>query len=82
MVFVWTRLTPVFGLPGDQNKLVEEVAAANPNTMVVLNTSQPVAMPWVDKVKAVLEMWWPGDEGGWSTAKVLLGQVSPAGVCR
>jgi beta-glucosidase len=80
VVFVWTRLTPVFGLPGDQDKLVEEVAAVNPNTVVVLNTSQPVALPWLDKVKAVLEMWWPGDEGGWSTANVLLGKVSPAGV--
>ena len=79
VVFVWTRLDPVFGLPGDQNKLVEEVAAVNPNTVVVLNTSQPVALPWVDKVKAVLEMWWPGDEGGWSTANILLGKTSPAG---
>jgi len=79
VVFVWTRLSPVFGLPGDQDKLVEEVAAANPNTIVVLNTSQPVALPWVDKVKAVLEMWWPGDEGGWSTANLLAGKTSPAG---
>ncbi|HEY1984101.1 MAG TPA: glycoside hydrolase family 3 C-terminal domain-containing protein [Terracidiphilus sp.] len=79
VVFVWTRLSPVFGLPGDQDKLVEEVAAVNPNTIVVLNTSQPVALPWVDKVKAVLEMWWPGDEGGWATANLLLGKVSPAG---
>ena len=79
VVFVWTRLTPVFGLPGDQDKLVEEVAAVNPNTIVVLNTSQPVALPWVDKVKGILEMWWPGDEGGWATANVLLGKVSPAG---
>ena len=38
-----------------------------------------MALPWVDKVKAVLEMWWPGDEGGWSTANLLLGKVSPAG---
>ena len=79
VVFVWTRLSPVFGLPGDQDKLVEEIAAVNPNTIVVLNTSQPVALPWVDKVKAVLEMWWPGDEGGWSTANLLLGKASPAG---
>ena len=79
VVFLWTRLQPVFGLPGDQDNLVEEIAAVNPNTIVVLNTSQPVALPWVDKVKAVLEMWWPGDEGGWSTANVLLGKVSPAG---
>jgi beta-glucosidase len=79
IVFLWTRLQPVFGLPGEQNQLVEDVAAVNPNTIVVLNTSQPVALPWVDNVKAVLEMWWPGDEGGWSTANLLLGKVSPAG---
>jgi beta-glucosidase len=79
VVFAWTRLEPVFGLPGDQDKLIEQVAAANPNTVVVLNTSQPVALPWVDKVKGVLEMWWPGDEGGWSTANILLGKTSPAG---
>ena len=79
VVFLWTRLSPVFGLPGEQNKLVEEIAAVNPNTIVVLNTSQPVALPWIDKVKAVLEMWWPGDEGGWSTANLLAGKTSPAG---
>ncbi len=79
VVFVWTRLQPVFGLPGDQNKLVEDIAAVNPNTVVVLNTSQPVALPWIDKVKGVLQMWWPGDEGGWSTANLLLGKASPAG---
>ena len=79
VVFLWTRLHPVFGLPGEQNKLVEEVAAVNPNTIVVLNTSQPVALPWSDKVKAILEMWWPGDEGGWATANLLAGKSSPAG---
>lgn len=79
MVFLWARLEPVFGLPGEQNELVEQIAAVNPNTIVVLNTSQPVALPWVNKVKAVLEMWWPGDEGGWSTANLLLGKSSPAG---
>ena len=79
VVFVWTRLTPVFGLPGNQDKLVEDIAAVNPNTVVVLNTSQPVALPWINNVKAVLEMWWPGDEGGWSTANILAGKVSPAG---
>jgi beta-glucosidase len=79
VVFAWTRLHPTFGLPGDQDKLIEEVAAVNPNTIVVLNTSLPVALPWVDKVKGVLEMWWPGDEGGWATANLLAGKVSPAG---
>lgn len=79
VVFVWARLTPVFGLPGAQNKLVEDIARVNPNTIVVLNTGQPVALPWINKVKAVLEMWWPGDEGGWATANLLLGKTSPAG---
>jgi beta-glucosidase len=46
VVFVWARRTPAFALPGEQNRLVEEVSAVNPNTIVVLNTSQPVALPW------------------------------------
>ena len=79
VVFLWTRGKPTFGLPGEQDKLVDEVAAVNPNTIVVLNVSQPIAMPWIAKVKAVLQMWWPGDEGGWATANVLLGKVNPAG---
>ena len=79
IVFVWSRRAPAFALPGDQDQLVEEVAAANPNTIVVLNTSQPVALPWAGHVKAILEMWWPGDEGGWATAKLLLGKANPAG---
>jgi beta-glucosidase len=79
VVFVWTRRTPSFALAGEQNKLLEEVSAVNPNTIVVLNTSQPVALPWANRVKAILEMWWPGDEGGWATANLLLGKTSPAG---
>ncbi len=79
IVFAWTRDKPHFSLPGDQDKLIEEIAAANANTIVVLNTSQPIAMPWIGSVKGVLEMWWPGDEGGWATAKTLLGQNNPAG---
>jgi beta-glucosidase len=55
------------------------VAAANPNTIVVLNTHQPVPTPWLNDVKAVLNMWFPGDEGGWATANVLLGRINPAG---
>lgn len=79
IVFVWSRSRPVFSLPGDQDKLIADIAAVNPNTIVVMNVAQPVAMPWLDRVKGVLQMWWPGDEGGWATAKVLLGAVSPAG---
>ncbi len=79
VVFAWARRAPAFVLPGDQDGLIEAVAAVNPNTVVVLNTSQPVALPWAGHVKAILEMWWPGDEGGWATANVLLGRVNPAG---
>jgi beta-glucosidase len=79
VVFAWTRGRPDFALPGDQDKLIEEIAAVNPNTIVVLNVSQPVALPWLERVKAVLQMWWPGDEGGWATANLLLGKSGPAG---
>jgi beta-glucosidase len=79
VIFAWTRGKPDFALPGDQNQLIEEIAAVNPNTIVVLNVSQPVALPWLDKVKAIVQMWWPGDEGGWATANILLGKTSPAG---
>jgi beta-glucosidase len=79
IVFVWARRVPAFVLPGEQNRLVEDIARVNPNTIVVLNTSQPVAMPWADHVKAILEMWWPGDEGGWATANLLLGKTNPSG---
>ncbi|MGD0481637.1 MAG: glycoside hydrolase family 3 C-terminal domain-containing protein [Terracidiphilus sp.] len=79
IVFAWSRGRPVFGLPGDQDQLIRDVARVNPSTIVVLNVSQPVAMPWLSQVKAVLQMWWPGDEGGWATAKVLLGKSDPGG---
>ena len=79
IVFAWSRGWPSFALPGDQDKLIEDVAAVNPNTIVVLNVSQPVAMPWLGRVREVLQMWWPGDEGGWATANILLGKASPAG---
>jgi beta-glucosidase len=80
VVFAWGRDRPEpFHLPGDQDRLIEDIAAVNPNTIVVLNTSLPVAMPWLEKVKAVVQMWWPGDEGGPATAEILLGRTNPAG---
>jgi beta-glucosidase len=79
LVFAWARRSPAFSLAGEQDHLIEQVAAVNPHTIVVLNTSQPVAMPWAGHVSAILEMWWPGDEGGWATAKLLLGRANPAG---
>jgi beta-glucosidase len=66
-------------LAPNQDALIEAVAKANPNTVVVLNTGDPVLMPWLSDVKAVLEMWYPGQEGGTSTAKLLLGLANPAG---
>jgi beta-glucosidase len=79
VVFAWSRNRPFFGLPGDQDRLIAAVAAVNPNTIVVLNTGQAVAMPWLKDVRAVLEMWYTGDEGGWAAANLLTGQASPAG---
>jgi beta-glucosidase len=79
VVFAWSRNRPWFGLPGDQDQLIEAVAAANPNTVVVLNTGEAVAMPWLGKVRAVLEMWYTGDEGGWAAANLLTGAANPAG---
>lgn len=62
-----------------EDQLVEAVAAVNPNTIVVLNTGDPVLMPWLNQVKSVLEMWYPGEEGGTATAKLLLGWSNPGG---
>ena len=47
-------------LPGEQNALVSAVAAANPHTIVVLESGGPMTMPWIDQVSAVLEAWYPG----------------------
>jgi beta-glucosidase len=80
VVFTWGRDRPdVFQLTPEQTRLIQDVAAVNPNTIVVLSTSLPVAMPWLDKVKGVLQMWWPGDQGGPATANILLGKANPAG---
>ncbi len=63
----------------DQDDLIEKVAAANPDTVVVLNTGAGVTMPWLDRVRGVLEMWFPGQEGGTATADLLLGKANPSG---
>jgi beta-glucosidase len=55
------------------------VAAANPNTVVVLNTGDPVLMPWLSQVKGVVEAWYPGEEDGNAISAVLFGQVNPSG---
>jgi beta-glucosidase len=82
VIFAWARQKPLFGLPGDQNALIERISSINPNTIVVLNTSLPVAMPWLDKVRAVLNMWWPGDAGGEATADILQGRSVRRDACR
>jgi len=79
IVFAWGNDDPVFHLAGEQDQLIADVAAANPNTVVVLNVSQPVAMPWLSQVKSILNMWFPGEEGGAATADLLLGKANPAG---
>ena len=69
----------VNSLSANEDALIQAVAQANPNTVVVLMTGDPVLMSWVDNVKAILEMWYPGQEGGTSTAKLLLGLANPGG---
>jgi beta-glucosidase len=66
-------------LPGEQDQLIEAVAAANPHTVVVLNTGGPVLMPWIDKVAGIIEAWYPGQEDGDAIAAVLFGDVNPSG---
>ncbi|MET9226162.1 glycoside hydrolase family 3 C-terminal domain-containing protein [Lentzea sp. NPDC003310] len=66
-------------LPGDQNDLIAAVAAANPNTVVVLNTDGPVAMPWLSSVRAVVQSWYGGRGWGTALASVLFGDADPAG---
>jgi beta-glucosidase len=66
-------------LPGNQNNLITQVAAANPHTIVVLNTGSAVTMPWLNSVSAVLENWYAGQEVGTAVAKILFGDADPSG---
>ncbi|WP_406157044.1 beta-glucosidase [Streptomyces canus] len=66
-------------LPGRQDELVRAVAAANPNTVVVVNSGSPVELPWREDVAAVLLGWFPGQEGGAALADVLTGAHEPGG---
>ncbi len=68
------------GLPGNQEELVKTVFAANPRTIVVLTSAGPLAVPWLkENVPAMLQAWWPGQEGGHAIADVLLGNHEPGG---
>jgi beta-glucosidase len=70
---------PSMDLPDNQDALVSAVAAANPNTVVVLNTGAPVTMPWLGQVRTLVESWYPGQEDGNALAAVLFGDVDPSG---
>lgn len=70
---------PSLSLPNGQDELIKAAAAANPKTIVVLETGNPVAMPWLDQVPAVIEAWYPGQKGGEAIADILTGAVNPSG---
>ena len=69
---------PDLTLPHGQDDLIRAVAAANPHTVVVLETGGPVLMPWLDNTAAVVAAWFPGQRGGDAIANVLFGAASPA----
>lgn len=80
IVFAWHQsVNETMSLVGGQNALIDAVSRENKNTVVVLNNGDPVAMPWLDRVSAVLEMWFSGQEGALATMDVLSGAVNPAG---
>ena len=68
-----------YGLPYNQDKIIEALVEANPRTVVVLISGNSVAMPWVDKVPAIVEGWYCGSEAGSALASVLVGDVNPSG---
>jgi beta-glucosidase len=70
---------PSLSLSGNQNALIEQVAAANPETIVVLESGTAVTMPWIDKVAGVVEAWYAGSAGHKALANVLVGDVNPSG---
>jgi beta-glucosidase len=70
---------PSLTLPNEQDLLIQEVAAANARTVVVVATGGPVLMPWLDRVPTVLESWYGGQEGGNALTDVLFGHVIPSG---
>jgi beta-glucosidase len=83
IVFVYRWMSegddlPNLSLPGNQDALVEQVADANPRTIVVLETGTAVVMPWIDKVAGVIEAWYAGSKGADAVANVLYGNVNPS----
>jgi beta-glucosidase len=81
-VYQWTSEgmdLDTLSLPDNQNELIARVAAANPRTIVVLETGTAVTMPWLDQVGGVLEAWYGGSRGAQAVANVLFGVVNPSG---
>lgn len=74
-----TEDQPDLSLGGGQDALIEAVATANRNTIVVLQTGNPVAMPWKDKVPAILAAWYMGQDGASALADIITGKVNPSG---
>lgn len=69
---------PDLSLPGKQNALIEQVAGANPRTIVVLESGTAVTMPWLDRVSGIVEAWYAGSKGAYAVANVLFGDVNPS----
>jgi beta-glucosidase len=83
IVFVYRWMSegtdlPDLSLPGNQDALIDQVAEANPRTIVVLETGTAVVMPWIDKVAGVMEAWYAGSKGADAVANVLFGKVNPS----
>ena len=70
---------PDLRLPSAQDALVSAVVKANPHTVVVVQAGEPIAMPWLDQVPAILDTWYPGQTNGTALANVLFGKVNPSG---
>src|SRR5205807_115480 len=68
---------PNLSLPENQDAMIEQVAAANPQTIVVLETGTAVTMPWLNAVRGVLEAWYTGSQGADAVANILFGEVNP-----
>ncbi|TCK70738.1 beta-glucosidase family protein [Acidipila rosea] len=69
---------PNLSLPENQDAMIEQVSAANPHTIVVLETGTAVLMPWLDKVDGVVEAWFAGSKGADAVANILFGKVNPS----
>lgn len=70
---------PDLRLPDHQDALIDAIATAQPKTVAVMETGGPVLMPWIEKVPAVVQAWYPGQRGGEAIANILTGRVNPSG---